>query len=70
VCLPASLSRMFPVVSTIKLSTKMSRALFPLVHGGSHTTNIVIVVSQDYKPHQVETRCAKAPSSSEVCKPD
>ena len=38
-----------PVVFTIKLLTKMPRALFPLVHCGGHTTNVVGVISQDYK---------------------
>ena len=49
-CLPASLSRMLPTVFTIKLSAETSRALFPPVHGGGHTTNSVGVISQDLKP--------------------
>jgi len=44
-CLPASLSRMLPTVFTIKLLAKTLRALFPLVHGGGHTTNAVGAVS-------------------------
>ena len=40
-----------PTVFTIKLPAKTPRALFPSVHGGGHTTNMVGVVSQDYKPH-------------------
>ena len=48
-CLSASLSRMLPAVFTIKLSAKTPRALFPLVHGGVHTTTTVGVISQDYK---------------------
>ena len=34
----------------IKLPTEIPRALFSSVHGGGHTTNVVGVVSQDYKP--------------------
>ena len=49
-CLPASLSRMLPAVFTIKLLVKTSWTLFPLVHGGGHTTTTVGVISQDYKP--------------------
>jgi hypothetical protein len=41
-----------PAVFTIKLPAEPPRALFPLVHGGGHTTSSVGVVSQDYKPHQ------------------
>jgi hypothetical protein len=43
--------RPLPAVFTIKLPAGPPWALFPLVHGGSHTTNMVGVVSQDYKPH-------------------
>ena len=43
-----------PAVFTIKLPTETSRALFPSVHGGGHTTNAVGVISQDYKT----LRCA------------
>ena len=50
-----------PVVFTIKLLAKMPRALFPSVHGGGHITNAVGMVSQDYKPHRVQTRCVQAP---------
>ena len=39
-----------PAVFTIKVSDELPRALFPLVHGASHTTNTVGVVTQDYKP--------------------
>ena len=38
------------VVFTIKLPAEPPWALFPLVHGGGHTTNAVGVISQDYKP--------------------
>jgi hypothetical protein len=38
----------------------MPRALFPRVHGGGHTINVVDVVSQDYKPHQVQQWCMQA----------
>ena len=48
-CLSASLSRKLPAVFTIKLLVETSRAFFPLVHGGGHTTSTVGVVSQDYK---------------------
>ena len=51
-----------PAVFTIKLSAEPPRALFPLLHGGGHTTNTVGVVSQDYKPHRVQQWCAQAPS--------
>ena len=44
-----------PAVFTIKLSAELSRALFPFVHGGGHTTNTVGVISQDYKPLQCTT---------------
>ena len=54
-CLSASLSRMLPVVFTIKLPAKMLWALFPLVHGDGHTTNAVGVISQDYKPLRCTT---------------
>ena len=50
-CLPASLSWMLPAVFTIKLPAKTLRALFPPIHGGGHTTNVVDVMSQDFKPH-------------------
>ena len=49
-CLSASLSWMLPTVFTIKLPAETPWALFPLVHGGGHTTNAVGVISQDYKP--------------------
>ena len=49
-CLPASLSRMLPAVFTIKLLAEMPWALFPPEYGGGHTTNVVGVISQDYKP--------------------
>ena len=50
-----------PAVFTIKLPSEPPRALFPSVHGGGHTTNAVGVISQDYKPHRVQTQCAQAP---------
>ena len=52
---------LLPTVFTIKLTAKTPRALFPLVHGGGHTTNVVGVVSQDYKPRRVQAWCAQAP---------
>ena len=54
-CLPTSLSRMLPVVFTIKLPVEPPRALFPSVHGDGHTTNAVGVISQDYKPLRCTT---------------
>ena len=42
-------------VFTIELSTKLPRASFPPIHGSDHTTNMVGVVSQDYKPLQCTT---------------
>ena len=59
---PASLSWMLPTIFTIKLPAKMPWALFPLVHGGGHTTNAVSVISQDYKPSDVQQWCSQAPS--------
>jgi hypothetical protein len=44
--------RLLPTIFTIKLLAEMSRALFPSVHGGGHTTSSVGVVSQDYKPRR------------------
>ena len=44
-----------PAVFIIKLSAEPPRALFPSIHGGSHTTNAVGVISQDYKPLQCTT---------------
>jgi hypothetical protein len=41
--------RSLPVVFTIKLLVEMPHAIFPPVHGGSHTTSMVGVVLQDYK---------------------
>jgi hypothetical protein len=51
-----------PAVFTIKLSVKTLQALFPPVHGGGHTTNVVGVVSQDYKPCRVQQWCTQASS--------
>ena len=53
---------LLPAVFTIKLSVKTPQALFPLVHGGGHTTNGIGVLSQDYKPRRVQQWCAQAPS--------
>ena len=50
-----------PAVFTIKLPVEPPRALFPLVHGGGHTTNMVGVISQDYKPLQCKQWCTQAP---------
>ena len=41
---------LLPAVFTIKLLAETLRAVFPSVHGGGHTTNVVGVISQDYKP--------------------
>ena len=59
----ASLSRMLPAVFTIKLPAKTPRALFPPVHGGGHTTNSVDVISQDFKPSDVQHLCSQAQGS-------
>jgi hypothetical protein len=42
------------VVFTIELPTKTPRASFPPIHGDSHTTNLVGVVSQDSRPHSIQ----------------
>ena len=44
-----------PIVFTIKLLAEPPWALFPLVHGGGHTTNTVGVITQDYKPLRCTT---------------
>ena len=44
-----------PAVFTIKLLAEPSWALFPSVHSDGHTTNMVGVISQDYKPLQCTT---------------
>ena len=44
-----------PVVFTIKLPTEPPWALFPLVQGGDHTTNVVGVISPYYKPLRCTT---------------
>ena len=44
-----------PTIFTVKLPAKKLRTLFPLVHGGGHTTNTVGVISQDYKPLRCTT---------------
>ena len=54
-CHSASLSRMLPAVFTIKISAETQRALFPPVHSGGHTINVVGVISQDYKPLRCTT---------------
>jgi hypothetical protein len=53
--------RPLPAVFTIKLLAETPRALFPSVHDGGHTTNVVGLVSQDYKPRRVQAQCAQAP---------
>ena len=35
--------------------SRNAQALFPLVHNGSHTTNVVGMISQDYKPLRCTT---------------
>ena len=47
--------RPLPAVFTIKLLAEMTPAFFPRVHGGGHTTNMVGVISKDYKPHRCTT---------------
>ena len=47
--------RPLPAVFTIRLPAETPRALFPSVHGGGHTTNMVGVISQDYKPLRCTT---------------
>ena len=47
--------RPLPAVFTIKLLAEPPWALFPLVHGGGHTTNAVGVISLDYKPLRCTT---------------
>ena len=56
-CLSTSLSRMLPTVFTIKLPAETSWALFPPVHGGSHTTNAVGVISKTSSPSDVQLLC-------------
>jgi hypothetical protein len=41
---------MFSTVFTIKFPTKTSWTSFPSIHGGGHTTNVVSMTLQDYKP--------------------
>jgi hypothetical protein len=60
--------RPLPMVFTIKLIAKTSLLLFPLVHGGGHTTNAVGVVSQDYKPCQYK-QCVQEPYGKRCAKP-
>ena len=48
-------SRPLPAIFTIKLSAEMPWALFPPVPGGIHTTSVVGVISQDYKPLRCTT---------------
>ena len=59
-CLPACLSWMLPAVFTIKLPAETPWALFPPVHSGGHTTNTVGVISQDFKPSDVQHLCSQA----------
>jgi hypothetical protein len=47
--LPAS-SRKLPTVFNIELLAKTSRASISTVHGGSHTTIAIAMVSQDVTP--------------------
>jgi hypothetical protein len=68
-CLSASLSRMLPAVFTIKLLAETPRALFPPVHGGGHTTNVVGVISQDFKPLRCTTLVLASTGWQEVYKP-
>ena len=48
---PGPLSAIF----IVKLPVKPLRALFPSVHSGGHTTKVVGVISQDYKPLRCTT---------------
>ena len=61
--------RLLPAVFTIKLLAETPRALFPSIHGGSHTTNVVGVISQDYKPLGCTTMVRASTEWKEVCKP-
>ena len=63
-CLTASLSRMLPAIFTIKFSVEMPWPLFPPVHGGSHTTNAVGMISQDYKPLRYTTMVRTSTTTS------
>ena len=56
-------------IFTIKLPAETSQALFPLVHGGGHTTNAVGVVSQDYKAPLSTNTVRASTFDQEVCKP-
>ena len=58
--------RPLPAVFTIKLPAETSWALFPSVHGGGHTTNMIGVISQDYKPLQYTTM-VRASMSDKRC---
>jgi hypothetical protein len=49
-CFAFSSSWTLHVVITIELLAETSWVSSPLVHGGSHTTNSVVVVSQDLTP--------------------
>ena len=51
--------RPLPAVFTIKFSAEPLRALFPLVHGGGHTTNAIGMTTS---PSDVQQWCAQAPS--------
>lgn len=56
------------VVFSIELPAKLLHALFPLVYVGSHTTNTVGVISQDYKPLQRLTIVLSSTMWYKVCK--
>jgi hypothetical protein len=51
--------RPLPAVFTIKLLAETPRAFFPSVHDDGHTTNMVGLVSQDYKPRRVQASARK-----------
>jgi hypothetical protein len=50
--LPTSLDAL--VVFMIELLAQTSWDSFPPVHGGSHSTNTIGVILQDYEPHSVQ----------------
>jgi hypothetical protein len=49
-CFGYDLSRMPPIVFTIKFSAKTLQALFSPLYSGSHTKNTISVISHDSHP--------------------
>ena len=58
-----------PAIFTIKLPVEPPWALFRSIHGGGHTTNMVGVISQDYKPLRCTTMVRTSTEWQEVCAP-